>query len=243
MAWNYSTGFGDKIKAGTATTDVWKAATTISLSTTTITDSGNGFGNFAAGDWIRVLSPLNKNVFAQLISTTVGTLVCAAGTFTAETNAGADIIVVEKVAGGSYADIFMNGRLDLYTGGRPINADAVETGTKLLSITLNAGTFTPGTSLNGLNFRVLSGNYLGKAIDPVTGEEEEWRGDGIVAGTAGWGRFYDNAAITGASITAVRKDGVVTTTTGGDIVMSSGRSIEIGAPAAVTNVNIYNTGV
>lgn len=45
-------------------------------------------------------------------------------------------------AGGSYKDMFQNGRMEIYTGSRPANADAAVTGTLLCTITDNGTSWT-----------------------------------------------------------------------------------------------------
>lgn len=242
MSWSYSTGFKTEVMSGHPTTDVFLIGDGIALTTDSyITDTGSGLAIFDVGDWVRVVSASNKNAYGRVTVSAAGQLTFAASTFAAE-SAGTDIFI-EKVAGSSYTDIFQNCRCDLYTGGPPASADATETGTFLGSLTLSSGTFVSGTSTNGLNFGQYASGYLKRAIDPATGVTEVWSGDGEADGTAGWGRVYANTVVTGASTSAVRKDGTVTTTTGGDIVMAGGRGITTAAPFSVTDIAFYAAGV
>ena len=86
-----------------------------------------------------------------------------------------------------------NGRLDIYTGAQPANADAAATGTKLATINLSATAFkaaaSGGIALNG----ALSGTVL-------------------ASGTAGWFRFYlstDTAPGSAADADDRRLDGTI----------------------------------
>jgi hypothetical protein len=86
-----------------------------------------------------------------------------------------------------------NGRLDIYTGAQPANADAAATGTKLATINLAATAFKAaangGIALNG----PLSATVL-------------------ASGTAGWFRFYlatETAPGSAAGATDKRLDGTI----------------------------------
>ena len=112
-----------------------------------------------------------------------------------------------SVAGAGFSDIFANGVLRLFGGTRPTDADSDESGnTLLLEITLQAGSFTPGSPTNGLNFK---DDAVAGTISKV--DSETWEGLGLADGTATWYRFYANDMATGSSTTAVRFDGDVGT--------------------------------
>lgn len=241
MAWTLSSGFQQAILAGDPENTAKLIADTITFTTSAIQDSGSGLGVFAIGDHIRVIGGANNDVVARVITASATELTFAAGTFTAAT-AGTNL-AIEATTGGSFMGILRNGRLDLYSGALPADADAAETGVKLASITMNGGTFVADASANGINIGVLSSNTMKRAVDPNTGTTEVWTGDGLADGTAGYGRWYANDVTTGASTSAIRMDGTVTTSTGGDIVMTNGRDIMIGAPATVTDVSITASGV
>ena len=106
------------------------------------------------------------------------------------------------------------GRLDIYTGSQPTTADDAETGTKLVSITDAGGSFTPGQEANGLRMGDVSSFALSREGSQV------WSGVAVATGTAGWFRFYDNAATTGSSTTAIRFDGSIATS-GAQLNMSN----------------------
>jgi len=118
--------------------------------------------------------------------------------------------------GASLRDVMKYGIIDIYSGSQPSSADAIETGTKLCSITVDAGAFTAGESTNGLNFDEPSSGVISKASG------ETWKGIGLANGTAGWFRFYDNAYQTGADGTNYKRrfDGSVGLS-GADLNLSS----------------------
>ena len=120
---------------------------------------------------------------------------------------------------------FANGVLAIYSGTQPASADAAETGELLCLITNGGGAFTPGNPENGLNFEPT----------PTTGTAskaagENWTGTALRDGTATWFRFYDNTYPTGASESAKRFDGRVST--------GSGSSTEL----QLANVNMTRDG-
>ncbi|MCK9408269.1 MAG: hypothetical protein M0R68_03965 [Bacteroidetes bacterium] len=117
------------------------------------------------------------------------------------------------------------GIIEVYSGAQPADADAAETGTKLLRITVNGGAFVAGNAANGLT---LEDPVAGVAVKETT---EVWSGLGLANGTAGWYRFYANDYITGLSTTAKRLDGVCAVG-GGQFSMST-LSIALNAPVTV----------
>jgi len=119
---------------------------------------------------------------------------------------------------------FANGVIDIYSGTQPATADAAATGTLLGTVTLNSGTFTPGTATNGLTFAVATNGAVSK-----TGV---WSFNGVAAGTAGWFRLRGNAPDSGLLSTVLpRLDGSIAVS-GADMNMSN-ISIAIGAPTTV----------
>ena len=114
-----------------------------------------------------------------------------------------------------FVEALVNGVIDIYSGAQPASADAAETGTKLLRITLNNAAFVAGQAANGLEFETTPAN--GIAVKAIA---EVWSGLGLADGQAGWYRHYDNAATTGQSTSAVRLDGACATS-GSQLNMSS----------------------
>ena len=109
--------------------------------------------------------------------------------------------------------LMQNGVIDVYSGVQPTTADDAENGTKLLRITVASGAFTAGTAANGLNFGTAADGAIAKTSDV-------WSGVAIATGTAAWFRFYANDMTTGATTTAARFDGSVSTS-GAQLNMSS----------------------
>lgn len=147
-------------------------------------------------------STLNNGVF-EILAVAAGYLEVAASSLTDE--AVGDQVVLAGANGGSFVDLFRNCVIDIYTGSQPVNADTAEPGSKLVSITLASGAFVGGAAANGINFGEVSSGVLSKEVGEV------WSGLGLVAGTAGWFRCYDNSYNLGASSSEIRFDGAVAT--------------------------------
>jgi len=131
-----------------------------------------------------------------------------------------------------FKTIFAGGVIDVYGGTQPTSADDVENGTKLIRITASSGAFTAGTTTNGLNFGDPANGAIAKAVAEI------WSGLGLAAGTATWFRFYANDVATGASTTAIRFDGSVSTS-GAQLNMSS-TSITVGATTTIDSFSYIN---
>ncbi len=245
MAWKLSPGFVKAIQNRRIISKTRVNTNTLTFTNDKIQDSGNGLGDFKVGDFIHVIAPTNAgtndNIIARCIAATAAELTFASNTFTAL--ASGTQYLIQSFSSGSIAELMKNSRLDLFNGTRPTNPEDTENGTLLVSITLNAGAFVSGDATNGINLDTIVANALKRAIDPATGNTEIWQGIGIANGTAQWGRWYANDAVTGASTDAVRMDGNVGTTVGADIVMANGRDVVSGAPATVTDVSVTVQGV
>jgi hypothetical protein len=92
-------------------------------------------------------------------------------------------------------NILDGGVLDIFTGAQPASADSVETGSKLVRISSTSGV---GVS-DGLRFGTASSGVL-----PLT--TPTWQGAVILAGVAGWARFYGTGGTSGTSSTEKRLD-------------------------------------
>ena len=105
-----------------------------------------------------------------------------------------------------FKSLMDGGFLDIYSGSQPTNADAIETGTLLCSIT----TGTAGTA--GITFGTAASGILPKSADG-------WQGTVLVAGVAGWARLYGPGKTTGTNGTAYRMD-MNAGLSGADLVLS-----------------------
>ena len=199
----------------TSTTNFsFTAAGGSSASGSTVVSSGSSFEDFRIGDNLTIAGSANSgtNDTFEMISTASGVVELASGSFATE--AAGQQIILATAKGGSYVDLFRNCVIDIYSGTQPATADLTESGTKLVSITLASGDFVAGSPGNGLNFGAVAAGVLAKE----TGET--WSGPGLDDGTAGWFRIYDNSYTTGASSSAIRIDGAVSTS-GSQFNMSS----------------------
>lgn len=123
--------------------------------------------------------------------------------------------------------LFNGGVLDIYSGSQPTSAEAAETGSKLLRVTVNSS--TSGTA--GLTFGTAGTGYLPKSSDV-------WSGTCSLAGVAGWFRLYGSAGTAntagvtlGADGTAFRMDGNVGVS-GSDLVLSN-TTLTLGATLTI----------
>jgi len=119
---------------------------------------------------------------------------------------------------GNYPDILANGVIGVFTGTQPTDADQTEAGSTLLGyMTKDAQPFIPGQPTNGLNFEAATNGIMSKS------STETWQMVVLVDGYAGWFRHYDNDRVTGASTTAKRLDGAISTGSSTEITMASTR--------------------
>lgn len=115
---------------------------------------------------------------------------------------------------GSLKTLFTDSIIEIYSGSQPATADAAETGTKLVRITVASGAFTSGVATNGLELGVAASGAIAKNTDV-------WSGVGLATGTAGWFRWYANTVVTGAvTTTGIRLDGSCGTS-GAQLILSS----------------------
>lgn len=249
MAWNLNTAAQIALLSKEPEVSAQLIASTISFgdgdgtgSTDTINDSGNGLGVFAAHDFILVVGGTHNGTYVKVLTAAVGKLEVVAGTFTAVSAGTATCLV--KISSGAFAEVFKNAVLDGYSGTRPASgADAAETGTKLITLTKDAGTFVAGSSANGINFGNMSSTTLQGAIDPSTGIAEVIRGRGLVAGTVGYCRLYANDYTTGASTTTPRADGIASDSGGGDVNFTTTKTIAVGIYSEVSSIAWIVSGV
>jgi hypothetical protein len=96
--------------------------------------------------------------------------------------------------------LYANAVIAIYTGAQPANSDLAESGTLLGYITKDSGDFEAGVATNGLNWEDAANGVCAKPTD------EEWSITPIASGTAGYGRLYTNAMVTGVSSSGGRID-------------------------------------
>jgi hypothetical protein len=164
----------------------------------------------------------------EILASADGYVEVAAGSLATE--AAGEQIILADATGGSLSDLFRNCVIDVYSGSQPADADTAESGTKLVTITLSSGAFSGGAAANGLNFGEVASGVLTKQSD------ETWSGEGLANGTAGWFRVYDNNYTTGASTTAIRLDGSVSTS--GSQFNMSNTAISIGGTTTIDTVQL-----
>jgi hypothetical protein len=234
MIFRLSTGFKKAFSSGIYLPTETLNSNTVEFTASQILDTGK-LGGFARHDFIIVKEGVNAGVRAQVISGDNDQLTFAAGTFTAEAAGGQRYL--EQIRGGAgYVEPMSNGILHLYSAPMPTTADMSEGSAVLLArLTRKGLSFAAGVSENGLNLEwdAVTGE-LTIAIDPETGELEEWKGVGLGDGTVTWGRFYANDLSTGASTDAVRFDGDAGDTSSSLFYMPNGRLVTLGGNVTVT---------
>ncbi|WP_289020405.1 hypothetical protein [Desulfobacter postgatei] len=235
MALRLSTGLRNALLDKKAESVNLIVATTVSFESGTgtdgrdrILDSGNGLGGYIRRDTVTVSGSTSNDGNYEILAVAAGYLEIAPTSLTNESSG--DTIILAGARGGSFVDLFRNCVLDIYTGGQPVSADAAETGSKLISITLSSGSFTGGSAVNGLNFGEVASGVLHKEAGEV------WSGVGLVSGTAGWFRFYANDYVLGASETAIRMDGGIATS--GSQLNLSNTAITVGGTTTVDSVSL-----
>ena len=126
---------------------------------------------------------------------------------------------------GGLKTLLDGGVIDIFTGSQPASADYVETGTKLIRISSTSGT----TNVDGLRFGTAAAGVLGRTVPA-------WTGSVIVAGVAGWFRFYGTTGTSGTSATTWRFDGGVGVS-GADLNLSH-TDLVVDSTLTIANFNI-----
>jgi hypothetical protein len=232
MAFIFSTGLRNALLGNVATITAATISADETGGTFTILDSGNALltSGFRPGDTVVISgftgTAANNQITTVNLVAATGATMTIAGTLVDEV--ASEAITITAVAKG-FKQLFKNYVIRVYSGTAPATADAAETGTLLLVLTLSSGAVTAGTSTNGNNFGTISAGVLAKDASVCSGV-------GLADGTAGYYRMYDNGIITGVSSTSIRCQGTVATS-GGEFTLSS-TSIVTGATTTLDTHNI-----
>lgn len=134
------------------------------------------------------------------------------------------------------ANDFRQGVIAIYSGTQPTSADEAEIGVLLCLITKDGGSYSAADPSNGLTFGSPSGGVIDKSA-------EVWSGTAIANGIAGWFRFYAHDAgaadgyTTGASTTAKRFDGAISTSSSAELQMLN-TTVAVGGVITVSGLPI-----
>lgn len=120
----------------------------------------------------------------------------------------------------------LDGVIRVYSGSQPASADAAVTGTLLMEITLNGGSFSHGSPTNGLEWDTPVGGTISKPV------ADTWQGAGISAGVAGWARFCANPLDDGSSSTTLARIDMSVGKGTGDLQLSN-VNVAVAAPITV----------
>lgn len=198
-----------------------------------ITDSSNRFvsAGFVPGGIVRTYNPTTSGNAGEfvVVGVSAGVLTLLPDVLAQSEAFEADTMLIQAT-GGSFRDLFRNCVLRVFSGGQPSSADSAETGTVLLELTLDGGSFSGGNFANGLTWGDPSGGIIAKSSD------ESWKGVGLTNGIMGWFRLYGNDLTTGASTTAMRIDGTVATS-GGQLTVAT-TTVTQGATSSLDAVTL-----
>jgi len=107
--------------------------------------------------------------------------------------------------GAPFCTVMANGVIDVYSGVKPVNADAPVGSAVLLGTVTQGGLpFVAGTATNGINLVLAVDRGLNKSTS------ENWQFTAIASGQATWFRHRGNAADNGSASTILpRIDGTI----------------------------------
>lgn len=127
---------------------------------------------------------------------------------------------------------YSNGVLAIFGGAsQPATADDAELGTLLCLVTRAGGVFTAGQPENGLNYGTPANGVVDKSGSEV------WKGTILQSGVATYFRFYANTYVTGASTTAKRFDGAISTSATSELQMLN-TTLTAGGEVTVTSLPV-----
>lgn len=133
-----------------------------------------------------------------------------------------------KAGGSSAVDLMAKGYFEIRDGSQPATADAAEIGNLLARITVDAGSYTDLTTYG------IDAEASGVTLIKPAGVN--WQGEIILAGRAGWWRWYANDGTHGASIVVPRIDGAISST-GGQMKLST-IDLKLGATLSIDSMLI-----
>jgi len=246
MAWNFSTGLLNAMANKAPAIPVQLAAATISFGDGTgtggndqVLDSGNGLAVFADYPyyWLSIKGSTSNNIVAPIKTVAAGAIEIPAG-YLATEGAG-DPVVLSVISHGSFCDIMRNSVLYVYSGSRPTDADQIENGTLLAIISRTGGTFVSGSPEYGINLRQVSDRTVERMLDPATGAAMLLSGTGLATLSSAWCRLHANTVVTGASTSAARMDGRISTIeSNAEIWMPGGTTITSGISVDINSFSI-----
>lgn len=128
---------------------------------------------------------------------------------------------------------YAGGIIAIYGGAsQPASADDAETGTLLCLVTDGGLEHTPGVGTNGLEFGPPTNGVMNIS------SSQTWRGTVLAAAGTGtvatYFRFYDKNHTTGASTTAKRFDGAISTSSSSELSWSN-TTLVSGAPFTINS--------
>lgn len=129
---------------------------------------------------------------------------------------------LQNDAADAFAALFVNGRIQIYSGTRPQAGDNAMTGTLLGVVSDGALPFVPGDPTNGLRFDPAVDGIAKKAAD------QTWQFKGIANGIAGWFAFLPNGADDGTPDSAKAHRRYIGTvgSANADLIMSNPQVIQ-----------------
>jgi hypothetical protein len=193
--------------------------------TLTDTDSGLVAAGFAVGQRLQVITCANaaNKVNVPILSVAVGSIGVPTGTWTAVETAGNTIRVLGRPSAVSFADLFHNAQLDIYSGSIPTTPDDAENGTLLCFLT--------GLQFGEVVWDATEKRAYVDLLATVTGTP-------LASGTAAWFRLRGGGAVTtGASTTMIRIDGTVGVSSG-DMKLAT-VTFEVGRPLSISSAQFY----
>lgn len=197
----------------------------------TIDSTSTSLGAAKIRDEVVVIGSTSNNTTFTVTSVATNELGVTPAPTTESAGAQVVLAAARGVDAGSLKDIMADGKIMVYSGSQPTNADAAVAGTLLLEYTVNGGTFVHGAQANGLYFDDATNATISKPSG-VT-----WKGTAIATGTAGWARWVANPSDTGGASTSLARIDMSVGTSNADLVLVT-TTITSGLEYSLNNVTI-----